>query len=132
MRFTVRAPGKVNLCLFLGPTRPDGLHDLVTLLESVSLADELSASVRSRPPDTVQCDELDDPNLAAVALERLRAHGWEGPSLHLEIAKRIPVAGGMGGGSADAAAVLRLANQLQVLPEEALARIAAELGADVL
>ena len=131
MRFTVRAPGKVNLCLFLGPTRPDGLHDLVTLLESVSLADELSASVRSRPPDTVRCDELDDPNLAAVALERLRARGWEGPPLDVDVAKRIPVAGGMGGGSADAAAVLRLANELQPVPRQTLGELAAELGADV-
>jgi 4-diphosphocytidyl-2-C-methyl-D-erythritol kinase len=131
MKFRVRAPGKVNLCLFLGPPRHDRRHELVTLFESVSLADELSVSTKSRFPDAVHCDELDDPNLAAVALERLRAHGWEGPSLHLKIAKRIPVAGGMGGGSADAAAVLRLANHLQVLPEETIASIAAELGADV-
>jgi 4-diphosphocytidyl-2-C-methyl-D-erythritol kinase len=131
MKFVVRAPGKVNLCLFLGPTRPDGRHELATLFESVSLADELSVSVRSGPPDAVRCDELDDPNLAAVALERLRARGWEGPPLHVEVAKRIPVAGGMGGGSADAAAVLRLANGLRPVPEQTLAEIAAELGADV-
>ena len=131
MKFQVRAPGKVNLCLFLGPTRHDGRHELVTLFESVSLADELFACTKPRPPDTVHCDELDDPNLAAVALERLRARGWDAPPLRLEIAKRIPVAGGMGGGSADAAAVLRLANDLQPLPEEVLARVAAELGADV-
>ncbi len=131
MTFHLRAPGKVNLCLFLGPTRPDGRHELVTLFESVSLADEMSASVRARPPDAVQCDELDDPNLAAVALERLRGRGWEGPPLRVELAKRVPVAGGMGGGSADAAAVLRLANELEPVAEQALADLAAELGADV-
>jgi 4-diphosphocytidyl-2-C-methyl-D-erythritol kinase len=131
MKFIVRAPAKVNLCLFLGPTRPDGRHELVTLFESVSLADELSVSVRSRPPDAVHCDELDDPNLAAVALERLRARGWEGPPLDVEVAKHIPVAGGMAGGSADAAAVLRLANGLRPVPERTLAEVAAELGADV-
>jgi 4-diphosphocytidyl-2-C-methyl-D-erythritol kinase len=131
MNFFVHAPGKVNLCLFLGPTRPDGRHELVTLLESVSLADELSVSVRSRPPDVVRCDEVDDPNLAAVALERLRARGWEGPPLHVEVAKHIPVAGGMGGGSADAAAVLRLASGLRAVPQQTVAELAAELGADV-
>jgi 4-diphosphocytidyl-2-C-methyl-D-erythritol kinase len=131
MNFVVRAPAKVNLCLFVGPTRPDGRHELVTLLESVSLADELWASVRPRPPDTVRCDELDDPNLAAVALERLRARGWEGPPLEVELAKQIPVAGGMGGGSADAAAVLRLASALEVVPDQTLAELAAELGSDV-
>lgn len=131
MTLRVRAPGKVNLCLFLGPLRRDGRHELVTLLESVSLADEMSASVLARPPDVVQCDELDDPNLAAVALERLRRRGWEGPPLRLELAKRIPVAGGMGGGSADAAAVLRLANELESVAKQDLAELAAELGADV-
>jgi 4-diphosphocytidyl-2-C-methyl-D-erythritol kinase len=131
MKFVVRAPGKVNLCLFLGPTRPDGRHELVTLFESVSLADELWAWVKPRPPDAVECDELDDPNLAAVALERLRARGWDGPPLRMRVAKRIPVAGGMGGGSADAAAVLRLANELQPAPRQTLAELAAELGADV-
>ncbi|MGN6167650.1 MAG: 4-(cytidine 5'-diphospho)-2-C-methyl-D-erythritol kinase, partial [Solirubrobacteraceae bacterium] len=98
MKFIVRAPGKVNLCLFLGPTRPDGRHELVTLFESVSLADELSVSVRPRPPDAVRCGDLDGPNLAAVALERLRARGWEGPALDVELTKQIPVAAGMGGG----------------------------------
>jgi 4-diphosphocytidyl-2-C-methyl-D-erythritol kinase len=131
MKFLVRAPGKVNLCLFLGPTRPDGRHELVTLFESISLADELSVMVRPRPPDAVRCAELDDPNLAAVALERLRARGWEGPPLHVEVTKQIPIAGGMGGGSADAAAILRLANLLQPLPQPVLGELAAELGADV-
>jgi 4-diphosphocytidyl-2-C-methyl-D-erythritol kinase len=131
MKYVVRAPAKVNLCLFLGPTRADGRHELVTLFESISLADELSVSVRSRLPDAVRCDEIDDPNLAAVALERLRARGWEGPPLHVEVAKHIPVAGGMGGGSADAAAVLRLANELRAVPRQTAAEVAAELGADV-
>jgi 4-diphosphocytidyl-2-C-methyl-D-erythritol kinase len=131
MKFLIRAPGKVNLCLFLGPPRRDGRHELVTLFESVSLADELSVTVRSRPPDAVRCDELDDPNLAAVALERLRARGWEGPPLHVEVSKQIPIAGGMGGGSADAAAILRLANELRPVPPPIVAELAAELGADV-
>lgn len=131
MKYVVRAPAKVNLCLLLGPTRADGRHELVTLFESISLADELSVSVGSRLPDAVRCDEIDDPNLAAVALERLRARGWEGPPLHVEVAKHIPIAGGMGGGSADAAAVLRLAHELRAVPHQTIAEVAAELGADV-
>ncbi len=131
MKYVVRAPAKINLCLFLGPTRADGRHELVTLFESISLADELSVSFGSRLPDAVRCDEIDDPNLAAVALERLRARGWGGPPLHVEVAKHIPVAGGMGGGSADAAAVLRLANELRAVPRHTIAEVAAELGADV-
>ena len=90
MKYVVRAPAKVNLCLFLGPARADGRHELVTLLESISLADELSVSVSSRLHDEVRCDEIDGPNLAAVALERLRARGWEGPALRVEVVKHIP------------------------------------------
>jgi 4-diphosphocytidyl-2-C-methyl-D-erythritol kinase len=131
MKYLIRAPAKVNLCLFLGPARADGRHELVTLFESISLADELSVSVGSRLADEVCCDEIDDPNLAAIALERLRARGWEGPPLQVEVAKHIPVAGGMGGGSADAAAVLRLANELRAVPQHTIAEVAAELGADV-
>lgn len=131
MKYVVRAPAKVNLCLFLGPARADGRHELVTLLESISLADELSVSVSSRLHDEVRCDEIDDPNLAAVALERLRARGWEGPALRVEVVKHIPIAGGMGGGSADAAAVLRVASELRAAPQQTIAEVAAELGADV-
>lgn len=131
MRFVARAPGKVNLCLFLGPPRDDGRHELVTLFESVSLADVLSAKIRPQPPDIVRCDEVIEPNLASVAIERLRARGWDGPPLEVEIAKRVPLAGGMGGGSADAAAILRMADALEPVSEQTLFEVAAELGADV-
>lgn len=131
MRVVARAPGKVNLVLFLGPMRPDGRHELVTLFESVSLADELSVSTRTQPPDVVRCNEVTEPNLASVALELLRSRGWKGPPVEVAIAKRVPVAGGMGGGSADAAAILRIAQHLQPVPERTLLQVAAELGADV-
>jgi len=123
------APGKVNLCLFLGGVREDGRHELVTVFESVSLADELEVSVAGQ--DEVVCPGVDGPNLAEVALALLRARGWAGPALHVEIRKRIPVAGGMGGGSADAAALLRIAARLAELPDQLLQELAAELGADV-
>lgn len=137
MKLTVAAPGKVNLCLFLGPTRADGRHELVTVLESVSLSDELTLTVLEEGEDRVLCPGVDGPNLAAAALAGLRERGWAAPPVEVMIEKRIPVAAGMAGGSADAAATLRLARALgesdprwQV--EEAwLWQLAAELGADV-
>ncbi len=133
MSFRVRAPGKVNLCLYLGPRRPDGRHELLTVFESVSLADELFVSTAADPPDVVHCEGLAEAgeNLVTVALTRLREAGWHGPPLHVQIEKRIPIAGGMAGGSADAAAILRLAQELERLPEQPLRQLAAGLGADV-
>jgi 4-diphosphocytidyl-2-C-methyl-D-erythritol kinase len=62
------APGKVNLALFLGPVRPtDGRHELVTLIESVSLADEVTLSVSGERSDIVSCPGVEGPNLAAAA-----------------------------------------------------------------
>jgi 4-diphosphocytidyl-2-C-methyl-D-erythritol kinase len=131
MTLTVHAPGKVNPCLFLGPLRDDGRHELVTLVESVSLSDELTVSVGEEGPDQVRCPEVPEPNLVSVALQALRARGWEGPPLTVDILKRLPVAAGMGGGSADAAALLRAAHALSPLADEALHELAVELGADV-
>jgi 4-diphosphocytidyl-2-C-methyl-D-erythritol kinase len=133
---TARAPGKVNLCLFLGPVRSDGRHELVTLFESVSLADSISltpapASADATAADQVVCDGVDGSNIVTQTLEGLRARGWNGPPVRVVIDKRIPVAGGMGGGSADAAAVLRLAPALAAVPAGAVAKLAAELGSDV-
>jgi 4-diphosphocytidyl-2-C-methyl-D-erythritol kinase len=127
------APGKVNLCLFLGPVRADGRHELVTLFEPVSLYDELVVTPAGAPGDSDQvvCAGVDGPNLVADALAGLRARGWEAPPVRVEITKRIPVAGGMGGGSADAAAVLQIAHELEPVALDDMVAIAAELGADV-
>jgi 4-diphosphocytidyl-2-C-methyl-D-erythritol kinase len=119
------APAKLNLCLYLGPKRGDGLHELCSLFEPLTLADPIK--VREAERDEVVCPGVEGENLAARALAALRERGWNGPPLRIEIEKRIPVAAGLGGGSADAAAVLRLA--AGEVPE--LERIAAELGADV-
>ena len=124
------APGKVNLSLFLGPVRDDGRHELVTVIESVSLADELDVSVLPGGADEVICEGVQGDNLVATALRALRERGWDGPPLRVEIHKRIPVAAGMGGGSADAAAMLRVAERLAPV-SGGTAVIAAELGADV-
>jgi 4-diphosphocytidyl-2-C-methyl-D-erythritol kinase len=127
----IREPAfaKVNLCLFLGEQRDDGRHELVTLFESLGLRDDLA--VTASDADQVVCEGVDGPNLVGDALHRLRAAGWDAPPVRVQITKRIPVAGGMGGGSADAAALLRLAPRLAPVPAEVLAELAVDLGADV-
>lgn len=131
MKLTALAPAKINLCLFLGPLRDDGRHELVTVLESVSLADQLELVEHEGAADEVHCEGVQGTNLAEVTLEGLRARGWDGPPVRLTIAKRIPVAAGMGGGSADAAATLRLAVALSPGRPEEVAELAGELGSDV-
>jgi len=130
------APAKLNLCLFLGPRREDGLHELCSLFEPLALADSLSVAEAER--DEVLCPEVEGENLAARALAALREQGWAAPPLRIEIEKRIPVAAGLGGGSADAAAVLRLAASGHLTPDTGgqvttpdLPALAARLGADV-
>jgi 4-diphosphocytidyl-2-C-methyl-D-erythritol kinase len=132
----LRAPAKLNLCLFLGPRREDGLHELCSLFEPLALADEIEVAEAER--DEVICPGLEGENLAARALAALREAGWEAPPLRIEIEKRVPVAAGLGGGSGDAAAVLRLAAAGDFLPDSGkkspttdLPALAAALGADV-
>jgi 4-diphosphocytidyl-2-C-methyl-D-erythritol kinase len=131
----IQAPAKLNLCLFLGPRRADGLHELCSLFEPLALADAIEVSEASS--DEVICPGVEGENLAARALTVLRERGWEGPPLRIEIEKRIPVAAGLGGGSADAAAVLRLArgdshvDTTGKSPQLDLTALASALGADV-
>jgi 4-diphosphocytidyl-2-C-methyl-D-erythritol kinase len=131
------AAAKVNLGLFLGPPREDGKHEIVSVMQSVSLADELVLELAGEPAgsDEVICPGVDGPselNLAARALKLFReATGWDAPPLRLRIQKRIPVAAGLGGGSADAAGALRLAAHVSGLGSELLAELAVDLGADV-
>jgi 4-diphosphocytidyl-2-C-methyl-D-erythritol kinase len=126
-----RAYAKINLCLFVGPTRSDGRHQLVTLFDSVRLADELVVTASADGADQVVCDGVSGPNLVADALAALRASGWAPPPLTVTIDKRIPVAAGMGGGSADAAAMLRCAPRLAPIAPPAIVEAAARLGSDV-
>jgi 4-diphosphocytidyl-2-C-methyl-D-erythritol kinase len=130
MRLRALAPAKVNLSLFLGGTRDDGRHRLVTVFESLSLADTLELEVTGTE-DVVVCPGVEGENLVARALAGLRARGWGGPPVRIEIEKRIPVAAGMAGGSADAAAALRLAMAVAPGRVEEVDALAAELGADV-
>jgi 4-diphosphocytidyl-2-C-methyl-D-erythritol kinase len=130
---TTLAPGKVNLCLFVGEPRPDGYHPLVSVFQSVTLADRLRLEPAAGDADEVVCPEVPGPNLAAAALAAYReASGWDGPPVRVTITKRVPVAAGMGGGSADAAAALRLAAHAAGRPDDSLiVALAPALGADV-
>ncbi|HWI95080.1 MAG TPA: hypothetical protein VNS60_03325 [Solirubrobacterales bacterium] len=133
----IHAPAKLNLCLYLGARREDGLHELCSLFEPLALADLITLPTLTTPEvgqgrmgvdhDEVVCPGVEGENLAARALAALRERGWQHPPLRVEIEKRIPVAAGLGGGSADAAAILRLA----VGEVSGLEEIALELGADV-
>jgi 4-diphosphocytidyl-2-C-methyl-D-erythritol kinase len=133
------APAKINLGLFVGPRRADGRHELVSVMQSISLADELTleAAPSGASADEVLCPNFPElaghHNLAARALAAFRRDtGWDAEPLRLTIEKRVPVAAGMGGGSGDAAAALRLAAHAAGIEDRAmLRRIATELGADV-
>jgi 4-diphosphocytidyl-2-C-methyl-D-erythritol kinase len=133
------APAKINLGLWLGPVRAsDAKHEIVTVMQSISLADEVTLELAG---DALGEDEIVCPgvpgaaheNLAAAALRRFRAAtGWDVGPVRLSIVKRIPVAAGLGGGSADAAAALRLLHAASGAGDEELLRgLAAALGADV-
>jgi len=136
------APAKVNLGLFVGPVREhDGRHELASVMQSISLADELTLESVESAPVVIGEDEIVCPgvpgapseNLAAAALRLFREEtGWKVGPLRLSIVKRIPVAAGLGGGSADAAAALRLARHMSGRgSEELLLELGARLGADV-
>ncbi|MEU2155670.1 4-(cytidine 5'-diphospho)-2-C-methyl-D-erythritol kinase [Streptomyces sp. NPDC019396] len=135
---TVRVPAKVNVQLSVGGVRPDGYHDLANVFLAVGLHDEVTVTpadtltISCSGPDAGQVP-LDRSNLAARAAELLAArHGIE-PNVHIHIAKDIPVAGGMAGGSADGAGALLACDTLWGLgsPQSELLRICAELGSDV-
>jgi 4-diphosphocytidyl-2-C-methyl-D-erythritol kinase len=130
-----KAPAKVNLCLYIGPLRDDGRHELVSIFQPIALTDqlELEPAGLGASLDRVVCPGVNGENLAAVALRRFRERtGWRGAPMRLTIEKRIPIAAGMAGGSADAGAALRLASRAAGIEDDALLRtIAAELGADV-
>jgi 4-diphosphocytidyl-2-C-methyl-D-erythritol kinase len=121
----VHAPAKLNLCLYLGGRRGDGLHELCSLFEPLALADLIEVSEAER--DEVVCPGVEGENLAERALAALRERGWRRPPLRIAIEKRVPVAAGLGGGSGDAAAVLRLAAG----EVDDIQGLAAGLGADV-
>ncbi|MFT4127515.1 MAG: 4-(cytidine 5'-diphospho)-2-C-methyl-D-erythritol kinase [Gordonia sp. (in: high G+C Gram-positive bacteria)] len=140
---SVRVPAKVNLHLGVGPLRADGYHDLVTVYQAVSLYDDvtvaraasLDVSVRRAGSGNGDLAEvpLDESNLAVRAALLLAGHVGRDPKVAIEIVKRIPIAGGMAGGSADAAgALIALATLWRLdLTRAEILDLAAQLGSDV-
>jgi len=136
---TVRVPAKLNLQLAVGPPRADGYHDLVTVSHAVSLFDEITARPAERDGVSVSGEGADrvpedGDNLALRAVAALRAAAAaDAGGVHITIAKRIPVAAGLAGGSADAAAALVACNELwgTGLGQPQLLEIAARVGSDV-
>ncbi len=135
---TVRVPGKVNLFLGVGDLRPDGFHELTTVFHAVSLCDEVTVREADLPSLQVFGEgaaeiPTDERNLAWQAAVLMADHVGRAPDVEITIDKSIPLAGGMAGGSADAAAVLVAMNELWELgvPRRDLHAMAAELGSDV-
>ena len=138
---TVRAPAKVNLALVVGPVRDDGFHPLDTVYQAISLYDDVTVtdapswSVTVTPVGGVDCSgvPLDEANLAVRAGRLLAAHHGLEAAAAVEVHKGIPVAGGLAGGSADAAATLVALDRLWGLrtTDEDLLRLAGALGSDV-
>ena len=138
---TVRAPAKINLGLSVGGPRADGFHDVATAYHAISLHDELVAaaseelSVAVTTADGIPLDDVpqDSSNLAVAAALALAERAGVEPLVRLHITKSIPVAGGMAGGSADAAAALVACDALWQtgLSRSELAELAAALGSDV-
>jgi 4-diphosphocytidyl-2-C-methyl-D-erythritol kinase len=135
---TVRVPAKVNVQLAVGAARPDGFHPLANVFLAVGLYDEITVTpadelrVTCDGPDADQVP-LDGTNLAARAAQALAERYGRSPDVHLHIAKDIPVAGGMAGGSADGAGALVACDALWQTgaPRDELLEICAELGSDV-
>ncbi|WEK14782.1 MAG: 4-(cytidine 5'-diphospho)-2-C-methyl-D-erythritol kinase [Candidatus Microbacterium phytovorans] len=138
-RVHVRAPGKVNIFFEVGDVQSDGYHDVASVYQAVSMYEDLSATTDDEFSISVTGDvdvsgvPLDDRNLAVRAARLVaREVGWE-YGVRLEVHKGVPVAGGMGGGSADAAAALVAVNELLDgrLSSAELHALGAQLGADV-
>ena len=123
------APAKINLALVVGPLGADGKHEVATVLQRVDLADRVAVT----PADRLTVRGFPGDTLVRDALTALAAAAGVAPHWTATITKRIPVAGGLGGGSSDAATALRLANDAldEPLPASELRQLAASLGADV-
>ncbi|MEU6592625.1 4-(cytidine 5'-diphospho)-2-C-methyl-D-erythritol kinase [Streptomyces sp. NPDC046881] len=138
MSVTVRVPAKVNVQLAVGAARPDGFHDLANVFLAVGLYDEVTVTpadelrITCEGPDAAQVP-LDRTNLAARAAIALAGRRGIEPNVHVHIAKDIPVAGGMAGGSADGAGALLACDRLwgTGASRAELLAICAELGSDV-
>lgn len=133
------APGKINLILKVGPRRPDGYHDLLTCFHAVDIWETITVTPATEYLVTISGDvnvgevPLDSNNLALRAAQAIATEIGTTERVSVHINKRVPVGGGMGGGSADAAATLVAVNELWQagLSQVKLLEIAGQLGADV-
>jgi 4-diphosphocytidyl-2-C-methyl-D-erythritol kinase len=125
----VPAAAKINLALLIGPVRPDGLHEVVTVMQRIDLCDSVTLD---RAP-TLIVEGYRKDTLVRSALAKLSAAAENGGAWRVRLEKRIPLAAGLGGGSADAGAALDLANRTLAKPlaHDELVGVAAEVGADV-
>lgn len=136
-RFSVIARAKVNLALEVLRRRPDGYHEIETILQSISLADRLEIALDRSGKVAITCNDPDIPtdatNLCARALALMRLHAGSDLGAVIHIDKRIPHSAGLGGGSSDAAAVILAVDRGEGLnlPRETLERTAALCGMDV-
>jgi 4-diphosphocytidyl-2-C-methyl-D-erythritol kinase len=123
------APAKLNLALVVGQRRRDGKHELVTVYQRIALADRIELE----PASALEVEGFAADTLVRGALELLAEQTGREPGWRVRISKEIPVATGLGGGSSDAAAALRLANAslAEPLGEESLRILARSLGADI-
>ena len=133
----VSAYAKINLSLRVLGVRPDGYHELRTIFQSIALHDTLTVRVR-RGPFALQCDDPDCPADETNLVWRAAEHAWAASGrrgalrdVEIQLAKRIPLQAGLGGGSSDAAAALRLFGSIWRVKDALLREIAATLGADV-
>lgn len=138
MPVTVRMPAKLNIALQVGPARDDGFHELATIYHAVSLYDTITVTDTAVGSGiSIACTHedvpLDNRNLAYKAAALIAKKADVQPDVHIDITKGIPVAGGMAGGSTDAAGTLIALNDLWQLDytKDQLQELAAQLGSDV-
>jgi len=134
---TRQSPAKINLTLRVGPLRPDGFHEIESLVARVGLSDTVSVTPRADGQLTLECDDpsipCDQTNLALRAARLLADQTRAKNGAHISLGKRIPAGSGLGGGSSNAATVLMLLNDLWQLglARDELAAIGAQIGSDV-
>ena len=136
---TVEVPAKINLALKVAPLGADNFHELITIFHGVSLFDRVTAKPSTRgvtitiEGEGAQWLPVDDSNLAVKAAKLLAHHHGMKPYVNLHIEKRIPVSGGMAGGSADAAGALIACDRLWETntSRQDFEKLAAQLGSDV-
>ncbi len=137
IRYTARARAKVNLSLEVLRRRQDGFHEIETIFQSVNLYDELDITLNRSGRTVITCSDpdipTDDSNLCSRALDAMRAHAGRDLGAVIRVDKRIPTCAGLGGGSADAAAVILAVDQGRALrlSRKALEKAALECGSDV-